>query len=121
MEPEEEEPIKIQVEEPIVKPKKKRAMSHAQLDHLRVLNERQSAQSKVRSESRRLAGIEERGRARYLKLHALYGSEQPAEVEHEASISQEPEQEQAPTPTPPTYYHRRPLQYAQPPPLINFV
>lgn len=106
---------------PVIPPvvKSKRPPSQKKIEHLQRLNERRTAEAKVRAQERRLQAIEARGRARYEKLHALYGVQQP---EEEASD----EASQAPEPQPvyyqPSYapaFARRPLQYA--PALIKFV
>ena len=107
----------------------KAARSEKQRAHTARLNAHRAVEAKIKSEARRLAGIEARGRARYAKLKVLYGDEaqQPPPEVDEEQPPPPPQPPQPPPPPPPPepeqYYYRQPprLQYAPVHTTINFV
>jgi magnesium chelatase subunit D len=98
----------------------KAARSEKQRAHTARLNAHRAVEAKIKSDARRLAGIEARGRARYAKLKVLYGDEaqQPP-----PEVDEEPPPPPPPPPEPEQYYYRQPprLQYAPVHTTINFV
>lgn len=114
-------PITIETPAITKPPRKVVPMTEKRLAHLRLQNERRSAEAKIRHLERKTTTKADRERAKYELLHAKYGLRDP-EVEPLAVEPLVAEPEPPPTPPPPPPPHRSgpPLRYA-PMPMLNFV